>query len=132
LLLIKGDKILLLRRFNTGWQDGNYSLPAGHLEMGETPTSGMMREGLEEIGITLHKEDLEMVHTMHRIHGYYIDLFFTAKKWEGEIVNKELNKCDDLNWFPLEDLPINIVPSVKSAIEQYKKGVHFSEFEMEG
>jgi len=36
LLLIKKDKMLLLRRFNTGWEDGKYTLISGHLEGDET------------------------------------------------------------------------------------------------
>jgi len=32
LLLIKSGKILFQRRFNTGWEDGKYTLISGHLE----------------------------------------------------------------------------------------------------
>ena len=51
LVLIKNNKILLLRRFNTGFMDGYYSLPAGHVESNETLTSAMVREAKEEIGM---------------------------------------------------------------------------------
>jgi 8-oxo-dGTP pyrophosphatase MutT (NUDIX family) len=35
LILLKQDKVLLLQRRHTGFEDGNYSLPTGHLEKGE-------------------------------------------------------------------------------------------------
>jgi 8-oxo-dGTP pyrophosphatase MutT (NUDIX family) len=132
LLLIKDNKILLLRRYNTGWNDGNYSLPAGHLDPNETVTNALLRESFEEIGVTLSSENIKLVHTMHRIASSYIDLFFVAEKWNGEITNVEPNKCDDLKWFDLCDLPPNMVLSVKSAIEKYKAGELFSDFLIDG
>ena len=69
---------------------------------------------------------------MHRLASSYIDLFFVAKKWEGEPSNKEPNKCDDLKWFDLNSLPENMVLSVKSAIENYIKGNPFSDFLIDG
>ena len=51
--------ILLMRRCNTGYQDGNYNLPSGHVEDGELPKAAMVREAKEEIGIDVAQEDLE-------------------------------------------------------------------------
>lgn len=128
LMLIEGNKILLLRRFNTGWKDGNYSLIAGHLDGNETVMQAMVREAQEEGGITIQVEDLNVVHVMHRISDVeYVDFFLLAEKWDGEPKNIEPNKCDDMQWFPLDDLPSNIVLDVKKGIENYKNGVLFSE-----
>ncbi len=57
-----------------------------------------------------------------------VAFFFEAKKWEGEPMNKEPEKCDDLKWFPLDDLPQNIIPYIKNAIQHYRKKVNYSEF----
>ena len=66
LILIKDNKILLLRRFNTGWMDGRYGFIAGHIDGGEEIKKAMIREAKEEAGITVFEEDLEVVHIMHR------------------------------------------------------------------
>ncbi len=125
-LLIKEDKILLCRRFNTGWQDENYGLPSGHLESNETVTEALLREVSEEVGIRLNLEDVEFVHAMHR-KSNYIDLFFAVRSWAGEPKILEPDKCDDMQWFPLNSLPSNIVPSVRSAIQNHRSGILFSE-----
>ena len=53
LMLRKGNKVLLLRRFNTGYEDGNYCFPGGHVEKGEPIYKAMIREAKEEIGIEI-------------------------------------------------------------------------------
>ena len=133
LVLINGNKVLLSRRFNTGYEDGKYSMVAGHLEKGETFTQGIIREAREEAGIILRPEDLKVVHIMHRDNGRaenneYIDAFILAKKWKGKIDIKEPNKCDDLSWFDMDNLPKNLLPHVKLALENIKNKVFYSEY----
>lgn len=131
MLLVQENKILLGRRFNTGWQDGNYGLPSGHLEDGESLVDAVLRETKEETGVETKAENVEFVHVMHR-KSTYVDFFFVSKQWQGEIEIVEKDKCDDLQWFLLDELPENIVPSVKFVIENYRKGIEFSEFVSEG
>ena len=128
IILIKEGKILMGRRFNTGWQDGNYGLPSGHLESGESVVEALLREVKEESGIDIRPKDVKFIHAMHRKERY-IDLFFTTDSWTGEPKVMEVDKCDDMKWFPLSNLPQNIVPSVKFVIENFQKGILFSEFE---
>lgn len=130
LFLIKDGHILLLRRANTGYEDGNYSVPAGHLDGKEPVTMAMVREAREEAAITIEPQDLHVVHVMHRTKddGERIDFFLTAKKWQGEPVIAEPEKCDDLSWFPLDALPPNVIPYVRFALEESAKGVVFSEY----
>jgi ADP-ribose pyrophosphatase YjhB (NUDIX family) len=139
MILLKDGKILLARRFNTGYMDGYYSLPAGHVEKGETFTQCIIREAKEEIGVDLRQENLKAVHFMHRDSradypqgvaegvNERIDVFFTAEKWEGEIKNMELGKCDNLSWFDLDNLPEKIVPYIKQALEYISKKIFYSE-----
>lgn len=129
LFLIKDKKILLSRRFQTGYEDGKYSVPAGHVEEGETLREAASREIKEEIGMKIRPEDFVLVHVMHRkSNDIRVDFFFTAKKWKGKPVNHEFHKCDDLQWFPLNKLPANTIPYIKSAIRNFQKHIFYSEF----
>jgi len=132
LIPIKDGQILLSRRYNTGYQDGNYSLVSGHLEGRETTKQGIIREAREEANIIVSPEDLEVVHVMHRLsplspNREYFDIFLKAKKWTGEITNMEPDKCDELKWCELSDLPVNVVPEVKLALENIKNNLFYGE-----
>lgn len=132
LILRKEGEILLMRRRGSGYYDGWYSVPAGHVEAGELPIEALVRETKEELGITLDKSELRLVHTMYRTKhdetGDRVDLFFEAAKWTGEITNAEPHKCDDIKWFPLNALPENMMHHVKETIEKIASDIIYSEF----
>ena len=130
LALIKDNKVLLQRRFNTGYEDGKYSFVAGHVEEGETFTQAIIREVKEEAGITLRADDLSVVHIMNRNieNNGRIDVFFLAEKWSGDIENKEPDKCDDLSWFDLDNVPNNLIPYIEKALDCIKNKIAYSDF----
>jgi 8-oxo-dGTP diphosphatase len=134
LLLTKDDKILLQRRFNTGWEDGKYSLISGHLNGDESATDAMLiREAKEETGITILSEHLKVVHVTHRRTGNVdnerIDIFYVSQR-NGKAIRKitEKDKCDGLSWFHVNGLPPNTTPLVRNAIENYQRKDFYSEF----
>lgn len=127
-LYLRDNKILLLRRFNTGYADGKYSLPAGHLDEHESISSAVSREVAEEIGIKSSPIDYELVQVMHRKEtDERLDLFFVNTKIRQRPINNETDRCDDVRWFPLDNLPENTVPYVRRAIKNYKKKVLYDE-----
>ena len=129
LFFLRDQQVLLLRRFNTGYEDGNYSVVAGHVEAGETVTQAAVREASEEIGVLLTAHDIQIVHVMNRkSEDERIDFFAAIRHWEGEISNHEPDKCDALAWFPLNALPGNLIPYVRCALENYHVGIYYSEF----
>jgi 8-oxo-dGTP diphosphatase len=129
LFLIQGDQILLLRRYNTGYEDGKYSVPAGHLDGGEEIVSAAIREAKEECGIEILPEDVQVVEVMHRKSSdERIDFFLAATKWTGEIRNAEPDKCDELRWVDMDRLPENTIPYVRRAIENYRAGRWFDSY----
>lgn len=136
LLLRRNNNVLLLRRANTGYQDGKYSIIAGHLDGDELATAGIVREAKEEAGITVNPKDVRLIHTCHRLTRNQVgqervDLFFEADTWQGEVTNTEPEKCDDLSWFPANELPDNMLPLVRNVLDDVARGVGYSEYEEE-
>ena len=131
LLLKKGNKTLLLLRQNTGFQDGNYSLISGKVEAGESLLQSVIREAEEEAGILVDEQAIALVHTLHRKTAdqqtNWIDFFFKASAWSGEIENKEPEKCGGLNWFESTSLPMNIVPYVEITLRNIQNGILYNE-----
>lgn len=129
LILEKDNQILLARRYNTGYEDGKYSVVAGHVDEHERAKQAMVREAQEEAGIIIEEEHLEVVHTMHRKSDIWrIDFFLQAKEWERAPRIMEPDKCDDLRWFSQADLPENTIPYIKFALDNIAKGKKYSEF----
>jgi 8-oxo-dGTP diphosphatase len=130
LFLERDGGVLLARRYNTGYEDGNYSVPAGHLDGGEPISAAMARESREETGIAIRPEDLHVVHVMHRrtAGGERLDFFLTADRWDGTPRIMEPDKCDRLEWHPTDELPDDIVPYVRAALRHHRGGVRYSEF----
>lgn len=128
ILLEKEGKILLLRRYNTGWEDGKYTLPAGHFDGGETVKAAAAREAREETGVEIQEEDLDIVHVLHiNTDKEYISYFLKANTWKGEPTNTEPEKSDDMKWFPMDNLPENTLPFIRDVLDAYQAGVMFSE-----
>ncbi len=125
-------KILLLRRANTGYNDGKFSLPAGHVDGQEPAHLAAVREAKEEVGVEVDPSDLELVHTQHRradeAEYERIDLYFRVKKYSGTPTNMEPDKCDELRWVAYDDLPDDMISEVRHAVEGLARGRMYSNF----
>lgn len=123
LILLQEDRILLGRRCNSSFANGLYSLPAGHLELGESVVDALVREAKEEIGIVIDLAEVRFVQLMHNAYGIgRFAVFFEVTNWQGEVANMEPDKCDDLRWFGLSDLPDSMVPYIRQAVCEYVAG----------
>ena len=123
LVLLRDGCVLMGERRNAEFGAGQYHVPAGHLEAGETIIDGIVREAAEETGIVLAPADLNLAYVMHfRGASDRLSLFFTAESWTGEIETREPDKCAGWQWLPLAALPANVVPYARRAIADLISG----------
>lgn len=127
-----GEKVLLLRRANTGWKDGFFSLPAGGHDGNETLAAAAVRELKEETSIHAEVSDMKLVHLLHCNTGdsgsEWLGAFFEAEKWSGKPLLVENEKHDQIGWYDICDLPSNTIPYTKQGIELSQQQVAFSAY----
>lgn len=123
-------KIALLLRSNTQWMNGHYGLPSGKVEVAESAVAAAIREAYEEVGVKITEKDLSFIHVMHRHHDEtdWVDIYFEAERYEGELRNAEPEIHSELAWFELDNLPKNIVPYLPKAIESIEAGKTYSQY----
>lgn len=129
IVLRKDNQVFLLRRFSTGYQDGNFTVPSGHVDANESALNAAQRELKEEAGVEAKLEDMRLVHTLHRnsTDRVYIDLYYALDNWVGEPKLCEEDKSDEVIWSILNDLPNNTIPDVKESLLNIEKGVPYAD-----
>jgi len=129
LLLNASNQVLLLRRVNTPFCNGSYSLPGGKIELGETARNAVIREAKNSLVLDIKLDDIEFKHIMYRKCNepeFFACIF--KVKYSSEPVNCEPLRHDKMDWFDMDNLPEeNIVSAHKYAIEQIKSNSVYSE-----
>jgi len=129
MFFFRGERILLIRRYQTGYMDGHYSVPAGHLDGNEPVRLAAVREAREEIGVQIDPQEIHFAGVFHRREGdERVDFFVHVKSWSGEPANAEPEKCDELRWVDVDALPENTIPYIRRALENFRAGIPFEEF----
>jgi len=125
-VLERDAEIFLLRRANTGWNDGKWTLPSGHVDGGEGVRAGGVREAEEEAGVIIQEDDLEFLF-VHYVHDIYTNFYFKALTWKGEPVLNEPHLASEIGWFPKDDLPPDTIRHVREMFENLDNGIQFSD-----
>jgi 8-oxo-dGTP pyrophosphatase MutT (NUDIX family) len=125
----KGE-VFFLRRANTGWADGMLTVPAGHVDKGDTVLQAAIKEVREEAGVAVKEEDLEFVHVAY-MRDEYVIFCFRAKTWEGTPHIGEPHLSSEAIWIPKNNLPQDVVPQLRNLFVHIQQNVFFSELERE-
>lgn len=130
-LLIKNDKgeILLQRRQGTKLWPGFLALPAGHIDEKENAYDAVIREAREELGIEISIDniiDTFVVNRRNKTLMPYYDVYFEINGYDGEIKISEPEKCSELVWCNINNLPEDMIDFEIEAIKNNLKGIKFS------
>lgn len=120
LILQKENQILLMKRKNTGYEDGKYSLPGGHVEANEEIRKALIREAKEEIGININMQDIEFYKVLNRKINQeqeYVDFVFKINNWTGNITNEEKDKCEEIIWVDTDKIPENTLSFIPKMLK---------------
>ena len=109
-----------------GYLDNQYDLPGGHLEPGEDLFDAMIREAKEEIGITIKREDMQIVHIYHHFSKDVLKFVFKVTNYSGEIQNLEPEKCKEIKWIDINNLPENTIKGIKNEIINIYNNIYYS------
>ena len=122
LLLTRNGRILLRERANTGYGDGAYEPPSGELADRETIVETAIRVA-SAAGIVIGAENVSLAHVMHDVSGSgRIAFFLSVSGWTGRPA------AGDVRWFPVGDLPTNMLDRARVALRNYADGMRFSTY----
>lgn len=123
-LIVEQNRILLCRlspRARTG--RGQWTLPGGGIEFGESPDDGVVREAQEETGLQVRVGDLQGIDskttTSSQGHHHHIRIVYRAHVIGGHLRNEVNGSTDLCQWWPKADLPdIPLTDIVKRFLPQ--------------
>lgn len=104
---------------------GEYGVPGGGLDHGETPPHAAEREAREEANITISVPTFLCI-TNFIVNGrHYVDLAFTAYT-EDTPQDVEPDTHGPWQWYPLDKLPQPLFLPTEHGINSYKTGKMFN------
>ncbi|MEU9190136.1 NUDIX domain-containing protein [Streptomyces sp. NPDC048484] len=127
----KHGRILLgLRHPSSAFAPDTWHFLAGHCER-EAAIDCVVREAKEEAGLVIAPQDVELVHTVHHVDSPNvrprIALVFQARSWTGDPEVLEPDRCVEWRWWKPQDLPAEVVPYTRRAIDGILRGRPYSE-----
>jgi len=115
-------KIFLMK--SPKWLGGVYTIPGGHIELGETMEKALMREIKEEVGLDV--DNVEYLMTQEFIYGeafykrkHFIFVDFIAKAKNRDVKLDNIEATEYIWVTPEEALRINTEEYAKNMIKKY-------------
>ncbi len=117
----KNETLLIKRNPKSQNEAGFWSKPGGTVEFNENVEDAVKREIKEELGV-----DIELVkflgftnHIIKSENQHWVAFNYLAKIIKGEPKNLEIEKIEEIKWFNLSNLPLNLTQTTSEPIKEY-------------
>jgi 8-oxo-dGTP diphosphatase len=120
-----------LYMLQTPERGGELSLPGGRVKNKEFIRKGLIREVLEETNLTVTKDNLQLIHTLHRKEENEIEIAFFFKAVLDNVDTLALNEPEkfcEFVWLPKEEIHKNIIKEFRAVLKSIQKDKIFSEY----
>jgi len=119
-VIIKKDNKVLLGKRKNSHGEGDWALPGGHLEFGESLVDCAEREVLEETSMLIEnvKPSTFTNDIFTKEDKHYITLYVVCDWKSGEVKRLEPEKCEMWKWFEWENLPTPLFIPMENLLKQ--------------
>jgi 8-oxo-dGTP diphosphatase len=123
-LIIDGEGRLFLTRRGPQAKNerGLWEFPGGSVEFGETLAQALRREMYEEFGIEIEVGELiDLVdHILPEEGQHWVSPTYLCNIVRGTPIIQEPEKCSEIGWFAIEDIPSDLSVITRENLMHYK------------
>ncbi len=128
MILNNKNQVLLGKRHNDPEKadselhgEGTWTMPGGKLHFKEEFKDAALRETLEETGIEIDKNKLEIISVTNDMvsDNHFVTIGFLCRNFKGEPKVMEPDEITEWKWFDLDDLPSPIFSPSGKIIKNY-------------
>lgn len=104
-------------------EQGLWEFPGGSVEFGETLAAALQREMYEEYGIEISVGELLDVvdHILPREQQHWVSPTFICEIVAGESQIREPEKCTEIGWFKVDQVPSELTQITRLNLEHYHR-----------
>ncbi len=112
--------VLLINKNRPAWQKGALNGLGGRLQESETPNEGIARSVNREANIETNAEQWRKIGSIENDGDV---IYFLTTVYDGETADATTMTDEQIEWFPLKNLPSTLVPYSKKMLSQVKKEI---------
>ena len=118
----ESHRVLLMLRSKPP-EAGSWSIAGGRVEFMETIEAAVVREVREELGVDVEVRDLLCVtnHILPDEKTHWVSPAFLVRVLEGQVTNREPWATEQIRFFPLDDLPLRLTVTARTALGAYRE-----------